>query len=82
MMTRHAEVRAQQRCLSPFIIEMLLNFGSERPAYDGAEQISFDRKAWRRFERYAGPDAQRNSRLRKAYLIMKDNRIITDGWLR
>jgi hypothetical protein len=77
MMTRHAQVRAQQRAISPFAIDILLDFGTPSPAGDGTERLAFDKKAWKRFESYAGVDARRYSDLRNRYLIVADGVVVT-----
>ncbi len=52
-LTRHAATRRQQRAITPFIADLLLQFGSTM-RHDGAETAYFD-KASRKFVRgYVG----------------------------
>lgn len=52
-MTRHARTRSQQRGIPPMIVELLLQFGSERQQ-NGATVYYFDRRARRKLDAYAG----------------------------
>jgi hypothetical protein len=53
--TRHAAVRAQQRGISPLMIELLQHYGATARAGDGASMLYFDRRAIKRVATYLGP---------------------------
>lgn len=52
-MTKHAQARAQQRAIPPFIVDLLLAFGAEAH-HHGAEVLYFDKEARRRMRHHLG----------------------------
>lgn len=52
-MTRHVQARAQQRAIPPFIVDLLLAFGTET-RHRGAEVRYFDKEARRRLRHHLG----------------------------
>lgn len=82
LVTRHAAVRQQQRAISPMLIDLLLQFGSNEPAGDGATKVFFDKTARRRVRAYAGPLASLLGEHLDIYAVVgADNRIITTAHL-
>lgn len=76
--TRHAIVRAQQRGISPLVIDLLQEFGAWTKAADGASIRYFDRRAKRKVASYLGPSfaAVRNDM--NVYAVLAgDGRVIT-----
>jgi hypothetical protein len=51
--SQHAQVRAQQRCIPPLVVEWLLAYGRRTPSH-GAIQVSFDKRARRELSRDVG----------------------------
>lgn len=78
-LTKHAEIRCQQRGIPPLIIEWLLDFG--KPVYNhGAEIYHFDKKSKKAIERYAGKQILSTlDRYMDAYLVFAAGRVITAG---
>lgn len=83
-LTHHAEARAQQRGLSPYILDFLTTYGTEVAVVGGCTKYIFDGQATRRFERDLGRDtlmAQVIEKLKKAFVIVAaDGAVITAGW--
>jgi len=52
-MTMHARTRSQQRGIPPMLVDLLLQFGSERQQ-NGATVYYFDRRARRNLDAYVG----------------------------
>lgn len=52
-LSKHAQVRAQQRCVPPLIVEWLLSYGSRSPSH-AAERVVFDKRARRALGRDVG----------------------------
>ena len=51
--THHAQVRAQQRCIPPLVMDWLLAYGRRQPTH-GAERVCFDKKARKELARDVG----------------------------
>ena len=80
-LTRHAEVRLQQRAIPPFVIELLERCGSTMRC-GGADLLYFDKSARKRLERDLG--GARSLRLVEkvlnVYAVINDNgRVVTAG---
>ena len=52
--TKHASVRLQQRCIPPFVVDLLMDFGTVERAGDGATSHYFDKKSRSRIKAYTG----------------------------
>lgn len=84
MQTRHAEVRAQQRGIPPFIDQILDLYGHEEYDGHGAVLIFFDKKSIRRMEQDMGREpVRRLSEWHNAYKVksVEDGKTITIGRL-
>lgn len=83
-LTHHAEARAQQRGLPPYMLDFLMSYGTEVAVLGGGTKYIFDGQATRRFERELGRDhlmVQVIERLKKAFVIVAtDGAVITAGW--
>lgn len=80
MMTRHAKVRSQQRCIPPLVLDLLIQFGATESAGDGASKMFFDKSARRRVHSYAGALASLLDEHLDSYAVVsQDNQIITVG---
>lgn len=75
----HAQVRYQQRCVSPMIVDLLIEYGSRVHDGRGAEICYFDRKAKKRIQTYAGVLFDRLTEHLDAYAVVAGEKIITVG---
>lgn len=62
-LTGHAQIRSQQRSVAPFIIDLLLGYGTST-RHRGADTIFFDKAGKKRLRRDLG---------RKCYSRIEDN---------
>ena len=73
-MTRHAEQRSQARSIPNIARHLLLNFGSCKPAGNGAVRYSFDKVTWRDLEREFGTwPLKKMDQLRRVYMVVGDD---------
>lgn len=79
MTTYHADVRAQQRGVPPFILDLLLEFGSREHDARGAEIVFFDRRAKKHVEKYTGGLLSKLNEHLDAYAVLSEGKIITVG---
>lgn len=79
MITRHAQVRVQQRGIPPMILDWLLDFGA-REHYSGSEVVYFDKAARRRLRTYAGQLADKASDYLEAYAVVRGDTVVTVGY--
>ena len=82
-LTRHAEVRLQQRCIPALIVDWLLAYG-KREASAGAVKVRFDRRGRRDLAREVGSRAvsQMSKYLNAALVVDRDTDcVITVEWL-
>lgn len=82
--TKHAQTRAQQRCIPPLVNHWLDQYGEEQYDGHGGIRIYFSRKSRRRMERELGRQPIKvMSRYLKAYKVesSSDGQVITVGWL-
>lgn len=72
-MTRHAQERAQQRAIPPFVVDLLLAFGTET-RHRGAEVRYFDKEARRRLRHHLGDRILRSigERVLDTYAVLGD----------
>jgi hypothetical protein len=80
-MSRHAEIRSQQRSIPPLIVDWLVQFGAETYDGRGAMVRHFDRPSLRQLEKHVGRSVvSRLSELLDAYVVTdSDGTIITVG---
>lgn len=78
MLTRHAEIRCQQRGIRPEVVDTLLAYG-RRERRHGADVCFMDRDAHRRAERDLGRKtyARLSDRLRTYLVVGDDEQVIT-----
>lgn len=77
--SNHAQVRYQQRSVSPMIVDLLLEYGSRVHDGRGAEICYFDHKAKKRVQSYAGVLFNRLTEHLDAYVVVAGEKIITVG---
>lgn len=77
-MTRHAQVRTQQRSIPPMLIDLLLQFGESEPAGDGATKVFFNKTSRKQFKAYAGPLARILEEYLDVYVVVNEaDQVIT-----
>lgn len=80
-MTKHAEVRQQQRSVPPLILNWLDQYGTREHDGKGAEIVYFDRKSRRTLEREAGKRVvDLLGGLLNAYVVLTGETVITVGY--
>jgi hypothetical protein len=79
-LTQHAETRMGQRCISPLIVDWLLDYGATKHDSHGAELMFFDKCSRRRLVKAVGkPVVGQLSKQLSAYIVVGDNAVITVG---
>ena len=78
-LTQHAAVRAQQRGISPLIVDLLVRFGARQKSGDGTEMCYFDRHARKALGSYVGGAISRLSDELDAYAIVSGELVVTVG---
>lgn len=79
VMSQHAKKRSQQRGITPFIVDLLLEFGSHESDGDGAEIYFFDRKSKKRIHSYAGTLVNKINEQLDAYIVVAGGTVVTVG---
>jgi hypothetical protein len=78
--TLHAANRIQQRAIPPFVVDLLLDFGTSKPAGHGTSKLFFDKPARRKVKAYVGSIARVLEEHMDVYAIIgADTRLITVG---
>lgn len=80
-LTRHAQVRMQQRAIRPEALDALLDFGCARYLHSkGRELVYFDKKARERLAKENPSVAREIGRLGKTYAVLgNDGTVVTVG---
>ena len=79
--SHHGAARRQQRCIPPFVLDAVTDFGDERFLGDGCRSFSFSRRSWKRFCQYMGPAIHSYEKYRSVYLVVAtDGAVITVAW--
>lgn len=77
-MTRHGQLRSQQRCIPPIVIDLLLQFGASENAGNGTTKRFFNKRSRRKLHTYAGPLASLLDQHLDVYAVFaSDDRVIT-----
>ncbi len=74
--TEHARKRQQQRSIPTSVVDLLFDFGDERPVGDGSTSYAFSKKSWKRVVTYLGTEAKYFERYRDCYLVAANNGMI------
>ena len=81
LFTQHGDARRQQRCIPPFVIDALTDYGDERFLGHGSRSFSFSKRSWKSFCRYMGQAIQAYEKYRNVYMVVaEDGSIITVAW--
>ena len=79
--SRHAIQRRCERCIPPFIVDALVDFGDERHVGGGCRSYSFAKSSWKEFVRYMGKAISAYDRYRNVYLVLADDgSVVTVAW--
>ena len=77
-LSRHAQVRMQQRSIPQFIVDCLLDFTEPVAAGGGSFRYCFKTDSWAEAQRDMGSEARKLDRYRNAYVIVgKDGTVVT-----
>jgi hypothetical protein len=80
MLTRHAQIRSQQRAIPGLVLDLLLQFGASENTGKGVSRMFFDKAARRRVHVYAGSLAPLLDKHLDLYaVIAPDSTVITVG---
>jgi hypothetical protein len=83
MNTRHAEIRAQQRAMPPFVDRLLDEFGEEAHDGHGCIRVYFSHRSIRRMRQALGQQpVSMFKRYLRAFKIesFRDGAVVTRGW--
>ena len=76
--TKHARKRLQQRSIPPGIVSLIMEFGAEARAGDGATSYFLTKDSCREIKRwFGGGFADAIGRYRRAYVIADGETVIT-----
>ena len=79
-MTKHAEVRKQQRAIPPLILDWLEQYGARERDSKGVEIVFFDKKSRRALQRDLGKRVVGLlADLLDTYLVLEGETVITVG---
>ncbi len=91
ILTKHAEVRIQQRCIPEMALELLLQFGEVEHQHGGTEMVYFKVKSFEKARKHLENMLKDMDKLRNTYLIKaeqaeqaeqaEEDLIITSGYL-
>lgn len=86
ILTKHAEVRIQQRCIPDLILELLIQYGEIEHQHGGTEMIYFKKKNFEKARKHVEKMLKEMDKLRNAYLVRTiqeedQSLIITSGYL-
>lgn len=79
-LSKHAQIRSQQRAIPPMLIDLLLQFGSSERSGSGVTKMYFDKTSRRKVRAYAGPLGGLLNEYLDVYAVVTDDlRVITAG---
>jgi hypothetical protein len=85
ILTKHAEVRIQQRCIPELILDLLLQYGEVEHQHGGTELVYFKARNFAKARNHLESMLKEFDRLRDAYLVRsrqdEEDIIITSGYL-
>lgn len=86
ILTKHAETRIQQRCISKLVLDLLLEHGAIEHQHGGTELVYFKTKNFERARKQLERTLKEFDKLREAYLVKSnleaESLIITAGYLK
>jgi hypothetical protein len=85
ILTKHAEIRLQQRCIPELALELLIRYGNVEHQPGGTELVHFKEKSYARARKDLEITLRELDKLRDAYLVTQHAEegeiIITAGYL-
>lgn len=78
-LSQHAQIRSQQRGISPFVIDLLFKFGVSEPAGGQTERLFFDKRSRKRVASYTGGRIKATDEGLDVYAIVAGPKVITTG---
>ncbi|MEG4582247.1 hypothetical protein QUA71_21915 [Microcoleus sp. MON1_C5] len=81
-LTAHAYSRCQQRGISELVIDLVIQFGTEKNAGQGTRSVWADKQARKEIKAYVGNAtfAVLEPQLKKVYLIVNEEIIVTSAY--
>jgi hypothetical protein len=80
-LTQHAEVRLEQRAISPLIVDWLLDFGATKYDKHGAKLRFFDKSSRKKLTKIVGkPIVGQLAKQLSAYIVTGNDCVITVGY--
>ena len=84
-LTKHAEIRIQQRCIPELILELLLQYGEIEKQHAGTELIYFKPRNFNKARKHVEKMLREFDQLKDTYLVKTnkegDYLVITAGYL-
>lgn len=81
--TKHAEQRAQQRCIPPLIRDWLADYGTRTPDSRGGVVCHFDQRSRKRLSSSVGKEiVKRLAPMLDSYMVLSadEQKVISIGW--
>jgi len=85
ILTKHAEIRIQQRCIPELALELLLRYGNVERQHSGTELVHFKAKDFAKARKHLEEVLREFDKLRDIYLVAnpveEEKVVITTGYL-
>lgn len=82
LLSRHARLQMQRRCIPEAAVELILDFATSTPAGNGTQRYRFDNRSWAAAAGHLGSQARIFEKYRNAYVIeANDGTVVTAAWL-
>jgi Domain of unknown function (DUF4258) len=78
-LSKHAEIRMQQRAIRRDTLESLIIYGEERDAGGGCKALYFSKNAMRELRQDLSPRVAKELRIRAYAILSSDNAVLTVG---
>lgn len=79
ILSKHAQIRSQQRCIAPLIVDLLMQFGARECDGRGGEICYFDHRSKRQIQSYVGVSFEKIRKQLDAYIVVANETVITIG---
>jgi hypothetical protein len=86
ILTKHTEVRIQQRCIPELVLDLLLQYGEVEHQHGGTDLVYFKSKNFTKARKHLENMLKEFDKMKDTYLVRsiqndEDNIIITSGYL-
>ncbi|WP_262965152.1 hypothetical protein [Methylobacter psychrophilus] len=85
ILTKHTEVRIQQRCIPELVLDLLLQYGEVEHQYGGTDLVYFKSKSFTKARKHLENMLKEFDKMKDTYLVRskqdENNIIITSGYL-